>query len=95
MGLDFLDITFRLEKAFSIKLPRGWHEGMPFTTTPKFDLRAGDLHDHVCHHLRRANRPVPHSSWTRVKLVLANALGAHPSIIRREKWLAADLGASF
>lgn len=42
MGIDFLDMTFRLEKRFGFWLPPGWCEPI-VARREKFDLTAGEV----------------------------------------------------
>ncbi|MCA9068990.1 MAG: hypothetical protein KDA84_08710 [Planctomycetaceae bacterium] len=90
MGVDWLDIQFRLERRFDIKLNRMdlerlWDE-------ERQDLTAGDLLSLVSDTLQTQNRKVSFSAWTRVRLEVAIALGVSPQKIHRESWLIADLG---
>jgi hypothetical protein len=116
MGIELLDIMFRLEKSFGTKIPRGRVFESPPTPTFGFpvkmpnetvkiehvpamhngrrDITAGQIHDRLCELLREQGRPVPFSSWRRVKKVLHDALGVAPSAIKRDSWLVHDLNAS-
>jgi hypothetical protein len=90
MGVDWLDITFRLERQFDIKFePKDfahiWDSG-------RRDITAEELFDVVCTRLQTEGRPVPFSAWNRVRLELARALDVPPNEIRRKKWLVSDLG---
>jgi hypothetical protein len=91
MGIDTLDIIFRLEKAFGIKIPRNvlFEESWDWR---RRDVRVGELHEQLCRRLREAGRPVPHSSWHRVKVCVAESLGVELRKINRESWLFRELG---
>ncbi|MEX0717933.1 MAG: hypothetical protein WD066_15165 [Planctomycetaceae bacterium] len=98
MGIDFLDIRFRLEKRFEVRLDRHSETALLATfeaaSPEERDFTAGALHDWICEECRRAGRPVPTSSWTRVKLTLAEVLLIAPHEIRRDSRLVRDLGMS-
>lgn len=47
MGLDLLDVLFRLERQFSLKIPRGDLAAL-FTGRQPPDVTAGELHGFVC-----------------------------------------------
>ena len=90
MGLDFLDVCFRLERRFNVRLERADFEHL-WNRKP-FDLTAGELHEILCKQLHDAGRPVPISSWNAVRLELGDTLGMSPLQIRRETWMGHDLG---
>ena len=93
MGLDLLDLTFRLEKAFQIKLPKGslieevWDRD-------RRDLQAGKIHKQLCKMLEEQGRSVPFSSWHRVKVCIAGAVGVSPLRVKLDSWLIKELGCS-
>ncbi len=90
MGVDWLDIRWRLERQFDIKFEHSdfahiWDSG-------RRDITAGELFDVVYTRLQSEGRPIPFSGWNRVRLELAHALVVPPQTIRRENLLVADLG---
>ena len=93
MGLDDLDIVFRLERQFAVKLTLA-DLGKKFLQRTPPDLSAGELHDWVVAQCVTEGKSVPHSSWRRVKEVLLDAIAAPPSTARRDSLLRADLGMS-
>jgi len=123
MGLDLLDITFRLERRFQINIrmdrlfePREFRTfGFPVQVAghppqsdanispapprhrllPRgWDITIGEIHDRVCELLREQGRPVPFSSWRRVKICIYEGVGVSPRLITRNSWLVQDLDAS-
>ena len=92
MGIDALDITFRLEKRFGIKTSRD--DLKAFENTDWSAFTAGFLHDLICEKLRQAKRPIPRSTWNGVRLDIARGIGISPLLIRREQRLIQDLGMS-
>ena len=93
MGLELLDLTFRLENVFGIKLKNGSLESFFTRQGIKYDLTVGDLHEWVCEELRSQGRPVPYSSWRRLKRCISEALGVHMKEFRPQSRWRQDLGA--
>ena len=94
MGVDFLDLTFQIEKRFSIKTNRDdvrLIEPCWLSRKPP-DITAGELHDWVLKLCHARNVNVPHSSWNRVRLALATTVGKPPQIIHRDTLIRRDLG---
>ena len=94
MGVDSLDMGFRIEQAFQFKW-EGTDYDRLFAYIPdpaNRDLRAGDVHHYVCTRLRELGRAIPHSSWHRVQKVLAETTGTSPKLIRPQSFLKKDLG---
>lgn len=78
MGVDWLDITFRLEREFDIKLRQAF-------TAPFFQARqdgarraitCGDVCEMVIAACNEQGRPVPFSAWRRVKVCIGKGCGA-------------------
>ena len=91
MGIDALDLAFRLEKRFGVRIRPG--DCLPIFQARR-DLTVGGLHEVVCRRLREEGRPVPFASWNGVRLEVGKALGVSPLVIRRSSRLIADLGMS-
>ena len=98
MGIDALDIVFRLEKSFGIKVPRGrlfWtDEQRRRGEDPPGDVSVGEIHERLSGLMREQNLPVPGDSWERVRDCVAGALGVRPEEVRREHRIVRDLGAT-
>ena len=92
MGLDLLDFTFRIEKAFRIKVPREAYDRLPKRNP--FEATAGEMHDWVAQLCAEQGVQLPPSSWNRVKKVLVDVTGKSPKLIRRETWIVKELGFS-
>jgi hypothetical protein len=93
LGIDFLDIVFRLEKEFRFDARL---QPAPWDDRPVPNLTAGQLHHWVCERLMYTGRPVPSDSWPRVQRCIGEALGMPESQIldiRPEDRLVQDLGA--
>jgi hypothetical protein len=91
MGMELIDMTFRAERQFGIK-SRLEEFAKVSPKDEKYRLTAGDFHAWVCTACREQGKPVPHSSWNRVKIVIVDAAGVTPSIIRKSSRLYDDLG---
>ena len=90
MGVDLLDVTFRVEDQFGVKLDNSdWESLFGHRTT--FDVSAGELHFLVGAKLGEAGKPVPRSCWNGIRLVLAKTLGIPPNRIKPESRLVRDL----
>jgi hypothetical protein len=92
MGLNLLDFTFRIEKAFKIKVPRKAYERLPKRIP--FEVTAGEMHDWVAQLCAEQGARLPPSSWNRVKMVLVDVTGKSPKLIRHDTWIVKDLGFS-
>lgn len=87
-----LDIVFRLERRFGVRLESADFE---FMHAPgRTDITAGELFEALCSRFRAVGRPVPVNCWNGVRLELANVLLVSPLSIRRETKLIGDLGMS-
>jgi len=92
MGFDLLDFTFRIEKAFQIKVPRQAYDRLP--KRMPFEATAGEMHDWVAQMCAEQGVKLPPSSWNRVKKVLVDVTGTSPKLVRRDTWIVRDLGFS-
>ncbi len=93
MGVDFLDMTFRLERSFAIK-KLNQDDFKDFFDLQQRDIQAGRVHECVCRALVHAGMPIPKSSWHRVQICIAQAIWIPPKKIKPESWLFKDLGCS-
>ncbi len=91
MGIDFLDLTFRIEKLLGVTLDNDdWFESAKGRA--RGDMTAGELHFLVGVKLREAELPVPWSCWTRVRVAVAETAGVPIHEVKRDSWLCEDLG---
>lgn len=90
--MDLLDFTFRVERAFGIKVPRDAYDRLPRRTP--FDVTAGEVHDWVVRLCAEQGVKVPPSSWNRVKIALVDVTGSPPSLVRRDTWVVRELDFS-
>jgi hypothetical protein len=99
MGIDALDIVFRLEKAFDVRIPA---ETLYWSDTQRLkrfanrmsSVTVADVHQRVCDLLVEMKLPVPDDSWERVTRCIGGALSIPPSTLRPGDRLIEDLAAS-
>jgi hypothetical protein len=89
MGLDFVETSIELEKLFGV--PIEVEDMRPVWAEGGYDCTAKDLHDLVVRKCRASGVRVPRSSWNRVRLSLARALGVSPNTIKPETFLKREL----
>ncbi len=93
MGIDMLDLMFRLEKQFHVPIEWEPLERIAKRFSPN-DITAGDVHRVVCDTCRDAGVAVPASSWHRVKLAIIHSCPrpVSPTRITPHTRLYAELG---
>jgi hypothetical protein len=88
MGIDFQDVSFRLEKLFGVRIEAAdWQSAFQ----GKMDFTVGELHDLVVAKCKSQGVKVPRSSWNRVRVALCQVSGTSPKKMRRETLLLKDL----
>jgi len=90
MGMDVLDISYRIEKRFGVRLEPP--DLVDACEANSYDLTAGMLHEIVCEKCQREGLEIPTSSWTRIRLILAETLAKPVREIKRDAWLCRNLG---
>ncbi len=91
MGLDFLDLSFAIEKRYGIGIDALDLEAvMQFRQPP--DVTAGEIHFALGMRLAEMELPVPNSLWNGVRVALAQVLSVSPHEIKPGTWLIKDLG---
>jgi hypothetical protein len=89
MGIDFLDLSFELEKQFGVPLEPA--DLIDIWRTQGNDCTAGQLHEIMCDKCCRICLPVPRSSWNRVRIALVKTLGVSVREVTPGAWLRRDL----
>lgn len=95
MGIDVLDLAYRIEKAFDIIWPFEVHQRMweaAAKAKGRADLTAGELCDFIRLMLAEWNKPIPGDSWLRVQGLLGEMFDVAPETIQRDTHLRRDLG---
>jgi hypothetical protein len=96
MGIDLLDVAFRLERRFGVKISRDQLFKMIMRNEPP-DLIVGDLFDFI-----RAEIPQcgvvdleldADAVWPMFQREISNGLGVEVEAVTKEKGLIHDLGA--
>ena len=88
-----LDITFRIEKVFGVKLGGAERERLWSRHEPA-DFTVGELYDCVCQKLKEAGQPIPEDGWQKMQDLLVDALGVHDDEVKPSAFLMKDLGAN-
>jgi acyl carrier protein len=95
MGMDVLEIVFRVEDEFGVTLtPEDFDEVCQRPSALRSDFRAGDVQFLIGCRLREAGRPVPEDIWERVRSILATITGVERDRVRPESWVVHELGAT-
>lgn len=97
MGLDILDMVFRLERCFGIKISRNDLDKM-FRNNDPPDVAIGELFDFVSNRADRGgvidSEMDADPTWTMFQHAIPGSLGIDPEEISKGRWLIRDLGAS-
>jgi hypothetical protein len=75
MGHDLLDLTFRAERAFAIRMPRDWMTRHGVGKNGH-DATLGQFHELLLELCREQNVTPPAESWREVTRIVADATGA-------------------
>jgi hypothetical protein len=75
VGFVFLDVQFRAERAFKIRIPRRWPEQLGIREAGD-DATLQDLHEYLLRLCREQNVVAPADSWSRLLGVIVDASGA-------------------
>lgn len=94
MGVDLLDIVFRLERTFLIRIRRDEIFQLIEGTQPA-DIRVGRLYDYV--HAKAVHAGVFDEDldadviWAMFRRALSDSLGVEPDEVCKDKWVIHDL----
>lgn len=97
MGVDLLDVVFRLERTFLIRIRRDEIFQLIERTQPA-DIRVGRLYDYV--HAKAVHAGVFDEDldatviWAMFRRALSDALGVEPDEVSKDRKLIHDLGAA-
>jgi hypothetical protein len=90
--MDLLDLTFRIERSFGVKIAPGDYDRLPGRVP--FEATAGEIHELVVRICIERGVEVPWSSWNKVRKALAEVTGKSPKLIHRDTWIVRDLDFS-
>jgi hypothetical protein len=91
MGVDFLDVSFEIEKQFGVRIEPADIIESPEWDTAKKDCTAGGLHRIICRKCEVESIPVPPGCWNRVRIALMKSLAVSANEIKSDAWLVHDL----
>ncbi len=96
MGIDLLDVTFRIEHRFGIKLSRDQLRKMVMRNDPP-DIKVGDLFELVRSEAPRIGvmdlELDADAFWPILQRLISDALGVDLEDVTKDKGLVHDLGA--
>jgi hypothetical protein len=90
MGMILLDLSFRIEKAFKIEVPRQWLADMGLSKAGD-DISLSGLHDYVLRLCDQQHVTAPADSWSKLVTVISDACGADESNLGPETMLVRDV----
>lgn len=94
MGLILLDLTFRLETGFKIRLPKAWwidHLNLAWGPDEVRDISLQDLHDELLLECERQGVAPPTDSWQLLVSYVVGAAGFKPHEVLPETMLLRDV----
>jgi hypothetical protein len=97
MGMDLLDVAFRLERRFGVKISRDQLRKLVMRNVPP-DIRVGDLFDFIRGQSPRVGVLDPEldadALWPMFQREISGALGVDAAEVTKDKGLIHDLRAS-
>jgi len=94
MGIDLLDISFRIEREFGVR-PKMQDLVFPETSRRIHDPTAGELFEFLLRSLPASEldtRPADEEIWRRLQLIIADVCYIPPTAVIPTARLHADLG---
>lgn len=91
MGMDLVDMQFRLEREFGVAPTNDDLEELARGYKP-FDIRVGDLYVRMGNLCRSQWLPFPGDSWPRFQRILSEVTGVDAKDIQTDLLLVRDLG---
>jgi hypothetical protein len=96
MGIDLLDVAFRLEKRFGVKISRDQLTKMVMSHDPP-DLFVGDLFDFILGEIPKVGvldlDLDDDALWPTFQREISDGLGVDIEVVTKDKGLFHDLGA--
>jgi hypothetical protein len=94
MGLDFLDLIYRLERVFEIRIHREIMEDRLNLSANARDIRVRDLTSYIEFEVQRQNPEFNQPVFPLVKQHIAECLDVPESEVIADAWMIRDLGMS-
>jgi hypothetical protein len=96
MGVDILDLVFRLERSFHVRISREQFFRMLDTNEPP-DIKVGELFDFMCRKASLAgiidDELDAEAAWLIFQQALSDSLGVDSCDVTKDKWLLQELAA--
>jgi hypothetical protein len=93
MGMVLLDMTFRVERAFRVRVPKGWHEQLGISWQDGgSDATLGQYHEFVLRLCKEQGAVVPAESWPMLIRIVEDASGLDRAQITPETRIVHDIG---
>ncbi len=93
MGFVLLDLTFRVERAFKIKMPKDWPLQLGLSSEePKSDATLLQYHRFVLQLCGQQNVAPPADSWAVLTRIVGNASGLYAEEITTETKMIEHIG---
>jgi hypothetical protein len=95
MGFVLLDITFRIERAFGIRLPKGWPDQLGIVWDEGGnDATLAQFHDFVLRLCREQDITTPVESWPMLVQIVEDATGMGTDEITSDTKIVRDIAPS-
>lgn len=91
MGLVLLDLTFRVEEAFKIRIPKTWFEDLGLRNAGE-DVTLGRYQLFIEQLCREQGVEVPADSWGKLHKCVVDANGMDEDEVTPETWLIKEVG---
>src|SRR5262249_796160 len=89
MGMILLDVEFRAERAFKIRIPRNWPAEV--VREGETDATLDQFHEYLLRLCREQSVIAPKDSWERVLKIIVDASCADESQLGRDTQLIRDI----
>ncbi len=90
MGFVLLDVEFRAERAFKIRIPRRWPEHLGIRRDGD-DATLKDMHEYLLRLCQEQNVVPPEDSWSQLLDVIVDASGADITDLGPDTQLIRDI----
>lgn len=90
MGLILLDLTFRVEHAFKIRIPRNWPAQLGLKV-PGDDVTLGQYLEYIAKLCEEQGVDVPDDAWSRLRKIASDACTIDERKLSRDTRLIEDI----
>jgi hypothetical protein len=93
MGMVLLDMTFRVERKFHIRIPKNWHEQLGLSWRDgNTDVTLRQYHEYILKLCDQQGALAPAESWSMIVKAVEDASGLDRSKITADTMLIRDIG---